>query len=175
MTSHINVLLRPRVLIFRRDSISAGDRCPGVRLFTIAEKTFVDSNILVYAYDIDSGNKHEQAKEALIELWDGGVGAVSAQVLHEFYVTVTRKLSKPLAKRAAREIVATHDAWEVFRPGAADIVAASEMEERRRLSFWDALIIIAANRCGATTLLSEDLQHGMVIDKTTVSNPLLTV
>jgi len=169
------MLRQLRVLIFKRDSISAGDRCLGGRLFTIAEKTFVDSNILVYAYDIDSGNKHKQAKRVLMELWDGGVGVVSTQVLQEFYVTVTRKLSKPLAKRAAREIVATYDVWEVFRPGAADIVAASEMEERRRLSFWDSLILIAANRCGATTLLSEDLQHGMVIERTTVSNPLLGV
>ncbi|MDQ6947314.1 MAG: PIN domain-containing protein [Actinomycetota bacterium] len=139
----------------------------------IAEKAYVDGGILVYAYDIDSGTKHDQAKKLLLELWDGGAVAVSTQVLQEFYVTVTRKLSKPLGRRVAREVVATYDAWEVFRPGAADIIAASEMEERHRLSFWDALIIIAANQCGATNLLSEDLQHGMVVEKVTISNPLL--
>ena len=139
------------------------------------EKTFVDTNILVYAYDSDAGAKHDYAKERVIDLWDQGTGVISAQVLQEFYVTVTRKLSKPLGKRVARDIVATYDAWEIFRPGALDIVAASEMEERFLLSFWDALIVTAATRCGATTLLSEDLQHGMVIEKTTISNPLLTV
>jgi len=141
----------------------------------IVEKTFVDTNILVYAYDIDAGAKHQFAKDVLIDLWDGGLGVVSTQVLQEFYITVTRKLSKPLIKRTARELASTYHAWEVFRPDVTDIVAASEMEERLRVNFWDALIITAANRCGATTLLSEDLQDGMVIEKTTVSNPLLTV
>ena len=173
MTRRINAPRQLRALIFKGDSIWAGARCRRVSSCMIAEKTFVDSNILVYAYDIDSGTKHEQAKKLLLELWDGGVGAVSTQVLHEFYVTVTRKLSKPLGRRVAREVVATYNAWDVFRPGAADIVAASEMEERHRLSFWDALIIIAANQCGATTLLSEDLHHGMVVEKVTISNPLL--
>ncbi len=173
MTRRINAPHQQRALTFIRDFIWAGARCRRVSFFMIAEKTFVDSNILVYAYDVDSGTKHEQAKKLLLELWDGGVGAVSTQVLQEFYVTVTRKLSKPLGRRVAREVVATYDAWDVFRPGAADIVAASEMEERHRLSFWDSLVIVAANRCGATSLLSEDLQHGMVIEKVTISNPLL--
>jgi len=166
---------RQRVLILTRDSISAGRRYPNVWTSTIAEKTFVDTNILVYAYDIDSGAKHERAKRLLIGLWEGGVGVVSTQVLQEFYVTVTRKLAKPISKRAAREVVATYEVWEVFRPGAIDISAASETEERFRLSFWDALIITAARRCRATSLLSEDLQDGMVIDSLTISNPLLDV
>ncbi len=90
------------------------------------DRVFVDANILVYGYDVDAGDKHETAKRHLAELWRDETGALSIQVLQEFYVTVTRKLAKPIAKRAAREVIDTYDTWSPHRPTTADLVAASE-------------------------------------------------
>lgn len=137
-----------------------------------ADRSFVDTNLLVYAYDVDAGEKHDVAKQLLLQLWSDDAGAVSTQVLQEFYVTVTRKLSKPLGKRAAREVIGTYEAWDPFRPTVDDILAASQLEERHRLGFWDALVIVAAERSRCTMLLSEDLQHGRDFGTVRVHNPL---
>jgi len=137
----------------------------------LADRTFVDTNILVYAYDADAGPKHERAQSLLIELWESESGVVSTQVLQEFYVTVTRKLPKPLPKRTAREVVTTYETWAVHRPGVHDLTAASELEERHRFSFWDALIVVSAQRSGADRLFSEDLQDGRRISGVHITNP----
>lgn len=128
------------------------------------EPTFVDTNVLVYAYDADAGAKHDSARSQLEALWQNESGLVSTQVLQEFYVTVTRKLSRPLTRRTAREILATYGTWPVHRPDVDDIAAASELEERHQVSFWDALIIVSARRSGARSLLTEDLQDGQRFD-----------
>jgi predicted nucleic acid-binding protein len=135
------------------------------------DRVFVDSNVLVYSYDADAGEKHATARSILTDLWESRTGAVSTQVLQEFYVTVTRKVPKPLAKRAARAVVDTYRAWPVHRPEVDDVIAASELEERHQLSFWDALIIVSAQRSGARTLLSEDLQDGRRIGELIIVNP----
>lgn len=135
------------------------------------EPTFVDTNVLVYAYDADAGAKRQAARSHLQTLWENESGLTSAQVLQEFYVTVTRKLSRPLPRRHAREVIATYRAWPVHRPDADDIVSASELEERHQLSFWDALIIVSARRSGASALLTEDLQDGQRFDGVEVVSP----
>ncbi|MEY2434258.1 MAG: hypothetical protein QOC92_3983 [Acidimicrobiaceae bacterium] len=135
--------------------------------------TFVDSNVLVYAYDADAGAKHQAARTALIDLWNQESGVLSTQVLQEFYVTVTRKLSTPLARNTARDVVATYSTWRVHSLDVGDVIAASELEERHTLAFWDALILVAAQRLGASRLLSEDLQHGRQIAEMTIVNPFL--
>lgn len=147
--------------------------CPTVRSSTIAETTFLDTNILVYAYDLDAHAKRTIAQRVVQQLWDAGTGAVSTQVLQEFYVTVTRKLSTPLPRLQAREIVSTYASWNVVCPDAHDIATASQLEERCNISFWDALIVTTARRCGAKTLLSEDLADGSTIDGVRIINPLL--
>ncbi len=135
------------------------------------EGTFVDTNVLVYAYDIDAGEKHDIAKARLQDLWEQRSGLLSSQVLQEFYVTVTRKLAEPLPRQTAREVISAFTAWPVHRPDLDDIVAASQVEERRRLSFWDALIVVSARRSGAKELLTEDLQDGQRLDGVVVVNP----
>ena len=137
------------------------------------DRIFVDTNVLVYSYDTDAGQKHDTARSVLMDLWGSRTGAVSTQVLQEFYVTVTRKLPKPLATRAAREVIATYRAWPVHRPGVDDVIAASELEEHHHLSFWDALVIVSAQRSGARTLLSEDLQDGRRIGELVIINPFV--
>jgi predicted nucleic acid-binding protein len=134
-------------------------------------RSFVDTNVLVYAYDSEAGAKHDMANRLLIQLWNDRAGATSIQVLQEFYVTVTRKLPKPLPKRTAREVVATYDAWAPHRSTVDDIVVASELEERHQLSFWDALIVVSAQQATSAILLSEDLQDGQRFGSVKVSNP----
>lgn len=135
------------------------------------EATFVDTNVLVYAYDADAGEKHDRARTRLQTLWEEGTGLVSTQVLQEFYVTVTRKLARPLRRQAARDVMATYRAWPVHRPDVDDVVAASELEERHRLSFWDALVVVSARRSGARVLLTEDLQGGRRFDDLVIVSP----
>lgn len=135
------------------------------------EPTFVDTNVLVYAYDADAGTKHQLARSHLQALWQNETGLMSTQVLQEFYVTVTRKLNRPLPRRTARDILATYRAWPVHRPEVDDIVAASELEEQHQLSFWDALIVVSARRTGACSLLTEDLQDGRRFDGLEVVSP----
>ncbi len=135
------------------------------------ERTFVDTNVLVYAYDADAGAKHERAQSQLQALWEDESGLMSTQVLQEFYVTVTRKLSRPLPRRTAREVVDTYRAWPVHRPDVDDVIAASQLEEPHQLSFWDALIVVSAARSGAHSLLTEDLQDGQRFDGLVVVSP----
>jgi len=133
--------------------------------------TFVDTNILVYAHDSDAGPRHEVASELVRQLWDARDGVLSTQVLQEFYVTVTRKIPKPISRKDARDLVHTYTAWRVIGVEPADVVAASDYEERFRLSFWDALIVMSALKANVDHLISEDLQAGQRIGGLRITNP----
>lgn len=133
--------------------------------------TFVDTNVLAYAHDRSEQRKQPVAAALLESLWESREGALSTQVLQEFYVVVTRKFDPPMSRRSAREIVAAYGEWHLVQVDVPLIVAASVLEERHRLSFWDALIIEAARRAGADRLLSEDLQAGRRIVGVRIENP----
>jgi len=133
---------------------------------------FVDTNILVYAYDVDAGRKYEIARDLLMRLWKSRQAVLSTQVLQEFYVTVTRKLSTPLDSATARRVIARYQAWPVQLIDVATVLEASEIAERHQLSFWDGLIVAAARQAGAERVLSEDLQAGRVIESVLIENPL---
>jgi predicted nucleic acid-binding protein len=135
-------------------------------------KTFVDTNILIYAYDLDAKEKHSIAKEVLKELWVNRLGALSAQVLQEFYVNVTRKIAKPITKKLARSVVDYYATWSVDTT-PAEITAAFRIEDTARISFWDALICASAAKAGAERILSEDLNAGQVIDGIRIENPFI--
>ncbi len=137
-----------------------------------AKPWFVDTNILVYAYDADAGTKHDIANTILIDLWKSdGAGRISVQVLQEFYVTMTRKLAAPLTDAQAREVISMYEAWQVYSPNVDDLHRTSEIAEHQNLSFWDAMIIIAASMSGARTVISEDLHDGLKIAGLAVVNP----
>jgi predicted nucleic acid-binding protein len=139
----------------------------------MSDKTFVDSNVLVYAHDIDARKKHDAARAALRVLWTDRTGVVSPQVLQEFYVTVTRKISTPLPKKTARIVIGTYSIWCVdVTP--AELEAAFRIEDEAKIGFWDALIVAAAVKSGATRLLSEDLNAGQTISGVLVENPFAT-
>jgi predicted nucleic acid-binding protein len=133
---------------------------------------FCDTNIVVYAYDATAGVKHERARELLERLWLEGVGAVSVQVLQELFVTLTLKIVRPVDPQTARSIVADLATWHVVQPTASDVLAAIDASIRWQLLFWDAMIVIAAQRAGAGVVWSEDLNAGQTFDGVTVRNPL---
>ena len=135
------------------------------------EVTFVDTNVLLYAYDQDAGEKRARAADALRGLWRERRGVLSTQVLQEFYVNARRKLARPLSREAAERVLRRYGAWPVVVAEVADVLVAVGLEKRHRLSFWDALIVVAAARAGATVLLSEDLNAGQVIEGVRVVNP----
>jgi predicted nucleic acid-binding protein len=135
------------------------------------DRTFVDTNILVYAHDLDAGNKHEVARGIVTELWESRLGVLSTQVLQEFYVTLTRKIPAPLAKPTVRGIVKSYFNWDVVLNDARIILQASEIEETYRLSFWDALIVSAAFSRNAVTILTEDLNDGQYVEGIMIINP----
>ncbi len=133
-------------------------------------KIFVDTNILVYAHDRDAGSKRETAQKVLIELAENQSGALSMQVLQEFYVTVTRKLAVPMPKEAARSIVDDFSYWRVSTT-PMEIRHAFRIEDEARISFWDALIVATAMKAGAVRILSEDLNPGQTIAGMPIENP----
>jgi predicted nucleic acid-binding protein len=133
-------------------------------------KVFVDTNVMVYAHDQREGYKQESAKRILRDLRQQQSGAVSMQVLQEFYNTVTRKLAIPLPKDEARAIVEDFSYWCV-ETTPAEIKRAFRIEDEARINFWDAMIIAAAIKSGASRILSEDLNPGQIIAGIQIENP----
>ena len=136
-----------------------------------APLTFVDTNLLAYAHDRSETAKQPVARALLEALWRDRAGVVSTQILQELYVVATRKFDPPMPRAAARELVVLYAAWPVVQVDVPLIVAASELEERHTLSFWDALVVEAARRAGATRLVTEDLQSGRSLGGVTVESP----
>lgn len=137
----------------------------------MAVKTFVDTNILLYAYDRDAGEKHQKARKAVVELWENKGGVLSAQVLEEFYVNVTRKIPRPLTKKQGLELISQYLSWDTVSLHGGMVAEAAQLEERAKISFWDALIVVSAQRSGARLLLTEDFQPGMKFGDLAVKNP----
>lgn len=132
---------------------------------------FVDTNVLLYAYDVTAGARHEQARELVGRLGRGRTGAVSVQVLQEFYVNAVRKIASPLPPASARERIRVLSRWTTHAPLAHDVVAASEMAEEHRLSFWDAMILRSASELGCARLWTEDLNAGQRVQGVEIVNP----
>lgn len=108
-----------------------------------------------------------------MRLWHDRAGVLSTQVLQEFYDVGTRRLRPPVSISVAREVIEQYRAWPVVVIEPSLIIAASLVQERHHLSFWDALIVQAAVVAGAGTLLTEDLSAGQVIEGVRVVNPFL--
>lgn len=136
------------------------------------DKTFVDTNVLIYAYDLDAKRKHEIAKGLLRDLWAEHAGVLSPQVLQEFYVNVTRKIPQPLSKESARMAVHAYAAW-CDEIASSEIASAFQIEDQSKIGFWDALIVASALKCGAVRIVSEDLNPGQMIAGIRIENPFL--
>ena len=134
-------------------------------------KTFIDTNIIIYAYDVTAGKKHKTAGNILADLWNSGLGVISTQVLQEFFVNVVQKIPKPIEKQQAREIVRDFLKWHVVVNTGDSIVEAIDICLKFGYSFWDSMIIEAAIKGGAAVIISEDLQDGQVVSGVTIRNP----
>ena len=139
----------------------------------MSDRVFIDTNILLYAYDLDAGSKRDVASNIVRRLWADGNGALSTQVLQEFYVNITMKIAKPISQADARAIIGRYLVWHVEVNTPNSILRASEIQERHRLSFWDALIVAAAAKIGASVLYTEDLNSGQMIEGIQILNPFL--
>src|SRR5260370_8647478 len=137
-------------------------------------RTFVDTNVLIYAHDVDAKSKHVTAKNILRELWAARTGVLSMQVLQEFYVNVTRKIRSPLPKESARLVVSSYSIWCV-ETTPAELSVAFRMEDESRIGFWDELIVAVAATSGARRLLSDDLNPGQKIAGIHIENPFAAV
>ena len=136
-------------------------------------KIFIDTNIIIYAYDVTAGKKHKTAGNIMSDLWNSGLGVISTQVLQEFFVNVVQKIPKPIDKQQAREIVRDFLKWHVVVNTGDSIVEAIDICLKFGYSFWDSMIIEAAIKGGAAVIISEDLQDGQVVSGVTIRNPFL--
>jgi predicted nucleic acid-binding protein len=136
-------------------------------------RRFFDTNVLVYLFDASDRRKKARAQEVLSESVSAGLALLSTQVVQEFFVTVTRKLATPLSLDQAEQAVRDLIRLPIVEANAEMILEAIAITRRYRLSFWDALIVQAALRGGATVLYSEDLGHGQVFETLTVRNPFV--
>ncbi|MBV9072286.1 MAG: PIN domain-containing protein [Acidobacteria bacterium] len=132
-------------------------------------RSFFDTNVLVYSDDKAFPAKQRRAVQLLQEHLRAGTGALSLQVLQEYFVTATRKLG--LDAVSARRKVELFAKFTVAKPEFSDVLAAIDLHRLHGFSFWDALIIRTAKQAGCAILLSEDFQHLRDIDGLTVVNP----
>lgn len=141
----------------------------------MSDKVFVDTNVLVYAHDIDSGSKHEIAVKIIMDLWEKSNGILSNQVLQEFYVIITKKIIKPISLSETRAIIKNYLMWQIEESNPSSILKASEIQEKHNISFWDALIVTAAEQAGAVKILTEDMNHGQSIESILIENPFRNI
>ena len=140
----------------------------------IGERRFVDSNVLIYAYDQDAGSKRARAGELLASLWESATGVVSVQVLQEFFTNATRKLKQPLDSAKAREVVRIYGEWVAAPTDPSHVLRAVDIMKTYQLSFWDSMIVAVAEATQCGILFSEDMQHGQIIAGVRIENPFLT-
>lgn len=134
-------------------------------------RDFVDANVLVYAFDASAGRKQHAARALLERLWESNSGCVSIQVLQEFFVTVTKKVAKPLPVEDAKARVREFAAWSVFAPAPEDVLAAIDLHTQAKIGFWDAMIVLAAAESGCDVLWTEDLRDGQLLRGVRIRNP----
>jgi predicted nucleic acid-binding protein len=129
---------------------------------------FADTNLLVYSAGSADPEKNQMARRWVNALWSSGSGRLSYQVLHEFYATAVKK-SAPVAE--ARESVLLWSAWQPVEMSMTLIERGWHWMDTARISYWDALIVSAAELSGCRWLLTEDLQDGRTYETVTVVNP----
>jgi len=136
------------------------------------DKYFVDTNILVYAHDRSAGVKHQRARQLIEQLWMSGGGVLSTQILQELCVNLRRKVATPPSIEEISRLIQDYLSWEIVVNTGESAIQALEIEARYKTSFWDALVLQAAQDSGATTLYSEDLAPGQRYGTVQVINPL---
>ena len=134
-------------------------------------REFVDTNVLVYAHDATAGEKGLRARALVSRLWESGTGCVSLQVLQELFVTLTRKVARPLTPEVASRLVEDLSAWPCHEPSRSDLLDAIALSRKAKVSLWDALILQSARQSRCSVLWSEDLNAGQKLAGVVVRNP----
>lgn len=132
---------------------------------------FVDTNVLVYAYLAQSDRKQANARRLLSGLFGAGAFRTSTQVLQELYYTITRRGASPATPEAAMHYIDELAEWPVVVNDVSSLREAARLSDEHTLSFWNALIVVAAARSGAKRLYTEDLQHGRKLLGVEIVNP----
>lgn len=132
---------------------------------------FLDTNVLVYSHDQASPTKQRRAAELIHGAMGGNAGVVSTQVLCEYYVVVTRKLTPSLPPEIARREIGVLRSLDVAEIDVSMILRASDVQVASQIAFWDALIVVAASRYGCDVVYTEDMNAGQVIDGVQIVNP----
>jgi len=140
---------------------------------SMTDNVFVDTNILVYAYDAAFPVKQKTSHELLAQLWKNRTGCLSVQVCNEFFVTVTRKLKPGMDAATAWNVLELYSAWNPEALDYKTLRKAREAQVRYQLSWWDSLIIAAAFHAACSTIVSEDLNSGEEYFGIQVINPFL--
>lgn len=140
----------------------------------MADKAFVDTNVLVYSRDASERQKQAQAMAWMTHLWKTQTGRLSFQVLQEFYVTVTEKLRPGLSSDEARRDVRSFLAWRPIAMDGRVLEGAWLIQDQYKFSWWDALILSAAQVAECRYLLSEDLQEDQELGNLKIVNPFRT-
>ena len=134
---------------------------------------FIDTKVLVYAFDKSGSPKKRAAQRLMNELMEQDLLRVSTQVLQELFVTLTRKVSRPCSIKEALAVLEDLTAWPLMVVDYAAIRAAAGLADQAKFSFWDALVVVAAARAGATVLYTEEMNHGQEILGVRISNPFV--
>lgn len=146
---------------------------PGPTCMTARTTVFVDTSVLVASEDRADAVRHAAARAWLRELWLRRIGRLSTQVLSEFYLCTTQKLSPPMPAGDARAEVRRYQRWEPWTVDHATVETAWAVESRFGLAWWDALLVAAAQQQGCTLLLSESLPHDQLFDALRIVNPFI--
>ena len=137
------------------------------------EKTFVDSNIIVYAYDTHDPGKMHTARNILSQGILNENLVLSVQVLGEFFVVSTKRIQNPLSSDEALEIIEILGTNPIVDIDYSLVIHAVAIQKRYALSYWDSLILAAAERSECTILLTEDLNHSQIYNDIVAINPFL--
>ena len=136
-------------------------------------RVFFDTNIVVYTYDEDAPSKRDVARMMMKDSLVAQTGVVSGQVLGETYVTLTKKLKVPVED--ARDEIRRLSDFHVVDISPSLVLRATEIQEDHQLSYWDSLIIAAAEFASCDTVWSEDLSDGQSYGSVTVRNPFASL
>jgi len=139
----------------------------------MSDKCFVDTNIFVYSRDASEPEKQDKAKRWLTQLWQQEAGRISAQVMNEYYVTVTQKLKPGLSKEQARSDLRALAVWQPLDISTQLIESAWDVQDQYAYSWWDSLVIASALFLDCQYLLSEDMQHEQTFGTLKIINPFL--
>ena len=137
----------------------------------MSDKWFLDTNLLVYAYDTQDRRKQAIAQEWVEKSIRAGNAAISAQVLSEFFVVVTQRIKNPIPAGEAQECIRIFSNLEVVEIDRLLVHTSIDLHRQYRISYWDAMIIAAAERAGCSKVLSEDLSEGQRYNAIEIQNP----